>query len=90
MINVEYFESIQYEKFVYFYFHRNKILFTWLFPTSSFHKCFICSTPANVVNEFPLQLSTCKYSYWGTWNKVTRKDMKTLFQKQNLAELSPS
>jgi hypothetical protein len=32
----------------------------------------ICSTPANVVNELPLQIRICKCSYWGTWNKVTK------------------
>lgn len=44
---------------------------TWLFPTSSFHKCLMFSTPASVVKELPLQMRICKYSYWGTWNKVT-------------------
>ncbi len=71
MINVGDFESIILGK-DWIEYLKTKFNNTWLFPTSSFHNFLICSTPANVVKELPLQIRICKCSYWGTWNKVTK------------------
>ena len=64
---------------------RGDTKLTWLFPTSSFHKCLMFSTPASVVRELPLQMRICKCSYWGTWNKVT-KTKESPISRWNLSQ----